>query len=117
MCIRDRNETGQGFSGEIRAFEGTITGTITNNYPWTVENAALLLYNQMVMIGTIEPGQTISLDGRELIYCATDLGHAMAAQITGASRYGQKVNIEDPDYVRAVSYTHLAASWLKSRPV
>ena len=36
------NETGQGFSGEIRAFEGTITGTITNNYPWTVENAALL---------------------------------------------------------------------------
>lgn len=108
------NETGQGFSGEIRAFEGTITGTITNNYPWTVENAALLLYNQMVMIGTIEPGQTISLDGRELIYCATDLGYAMAAQITGASRYGQKVNIEDPDYVRALERTNLLSFYVEN---
>lgn len=108
------NETGQGFSGEIRAFEGTVTGTVTNNYPWTVENAALLLYNQMVIIGTIEPGQTISLDGRELIYCATDLGYAMAAQITGASRYGQKVNIEDPGYVRALERTNLLSFYVEN---
>ena len=108
------NKTGQGFSGEIRAFEGTVTGTITNNYPWTVENAALLLYNQMVIIGTIELGQTISLDGRELIYCATDLGYAMAAQITGASRYGQKVNIEDRDYVTALERTNLLSFYVEN---
>ena len=65
------------------------------------------------MIGTIEPGQTISLDGRELIYCATDLGYAMAAQITGASRYGQKVNIEDPDYVRALERTNLLSFYVE----
>lgn len=108
------NETGQGFSGEIRAFEGSVTGTITNNYPWTVENAALLLYNQMVIIGSMEPGQTISLDGRELIYCAADLGYAVAAQITGASRYGQKVDIENPDYVEALERTNLLSFYVEN---
>mgnify|MGYP000738991681 FL=1 len=55
----------------------------------------------------MEPGQTISLDGLEGVYCATDLGYAMAAQITGASQYGQKVDIEDQEYVKALERANL----------
>ena len=106
------NETGEGFSGEIRAFDGRVTGTITNNYSQTVENAALLLYNQMIVIGAMEPGQTISLDGLEGVYCATDLGYAMAAQITGASQYGQKVDIEDQEYVKALERANLLSFYI-----
>lgn len=29
-----RDETGEGFSGEIRAFNGTVSGTLTNNYSY-----------------------------------------------------------------------------------
>ena len=80
-----KNETGEGFSGELRAFNGELSGTITNNYPYAVENAALLLYNQLLIIGNMEPGETVSLDNRSVTFCATNFSYALASQITGVS--------------------------------
>ena len=83
MELHTQNETGEGFSGEIRAFNGTVSGTLTNNYSYAVENAAILLYNQLLLIGNIEPGETISLDNRQVTFCATNFSYALASQITG----------------------------------
>ena len=46
-----------------------------------------ILYNQMILIGHMEPGETVSLDGMKVIYGITNFGYAMAEQ--------------------TVSYTHL----------
>ena len=87
METHKENETGEGFSGELRAFNGELSGTITNNYPYAVENAALLLYNQLLIIGNMEPGETVSLDNRPVTFCATNFSYALASQITGVSLY------------------------------
>ena len=55
MELHTQNETGEGFSGEIRAFNGTVSGTLTNNYSYAVENAAILLYNQLLLTEKLYP--------------------------------------------------------------
>ena len=68
-----RTENGQqeGFTGDVNSFDGKVTGTLTNNYSQEVDNVAILLYNQMILIGHMEPGETVSLDGMKVIYGIT----------------------------------------------
>lgn len=107
MELHTQNETGEGFSGEIRAFNGTVSGTLTNNYSYAVENAAILLYNQLLLIGNMEPGETISLDNRQVTFCATNFSYALASQITGVSLYDRNGDMEDATYVQALERANL----------
>ncbi len=101
----------QGFSGEIKFFDGQMTGTLTNNYSQPLENVAVLLYNQMVLVDHMEAGQTVQLDGRKVIYGSMNYGYAMAEQITGASRY-KEGDIGDASYVQALERTNLLSFYM-----
>lgn len=105
------NTDGQGFTGQIHLFGDEISGTLTNNYSQAVENVAVLFYNQMVLIDHMEPGETVSLDGRSMIYGIMSYGYAMAEQVTGASRYRQG-DMEDQDYVQALEQTNLLSFYM-----
>ncbi|MCC8026374.1 MAG: hypothetical protein LIP16_13890 [Clostridium sp.] len=102
-----KNDGDVGFTGSINSFDGQVTGTITNHYDQEVESVAVLLYNQMIFIDRMAPGETVELDDKEVIYGATNFGYAMAEQITGASRYKRDGNIEDAEYVEALERTNL----------
>ena len=114
MELHTQNETGEGFSGEIRAFNGTVSGTLTNNYSYAVENAAILLYNQLLLIGNMEPGETISLDNRQVTFCATNFSYALASQITGVSLYDRNGDMEDATYVQALERANLLSFYIEN---
>ena len=108
------NQAGEGFTGDINCFDGRITGTITNNYSQAVDNAAVLLYNQMLYVGPMKPGETVSLDDKKAVYGATNFGYAMAEQITGASRYKEDKDIRDAAYVGALEQTNLLSFYMSN---
>ncbi len=114
MEMHTDNETGEGFSGEIRAFNGELSGTITNNYPYAVENAALILYNQLLIIGNMEPGETISLDNKPMTFCATNFSYVLASQITGVSLYDVNGDMEDASYVQALERANLLSFYIEN---
>lgn len=110
----EQNREGKGFTGNISVFDGKITGTLTNNYGQPVEDAAVILYNQMVLIDRMEPGETVQLDGRDIIYGSTNYGYAMASQITGTSRYQEDGDIEDSRYAEALQRTNLLSFYIEN---
>lgn len=110
----EKNISGAGFTGSINSFGGQVTGSITNHYHQEVENVAVLLYNQMILIDHMAPGETVKLDDKQVIYGATNLGYAMAEQITGASRYKRKGDIEDVSYVEALERTNLLSFYMSN---
>lgn len=108
------NEKKEGFTGDIHSFDGQVTGTLTNNYGQEVEDVAILLYNQMILVGSMEPGETVRLDDLKITYGATNFGYAVAEQITGASRYKENKNIEDAAYVEALERTNLLSFYMSN---
>ena len=113
----ERHEAGaqaEGFTGDIRSFDGKITGTLTNNYSQAVENVAVLLYNQLLIIDSMEPGETVQLDDLNVLYGVTNFSYAMAAQITGASRFNQERDLHNDAYVEALERTNLLSFYIEN---
>lgn len=108
---RQEDQKEQGISGDIHFFDGQMTGSLTNNYAQALDDVAVLLYNQLVLVGPMEPGQTVSLDGCQVICGAANYGYVMAEQVTGASRY-KEGDMEDADYIRALERTNLLAFYI-----
>lgn len=106
------NEKKEGLTGDINSFDGRVTGTLTNNYAQEVEDVAILLYNQMILVGHMDPGETVVLDGLKSLYGAANFGYAMAEQITGASRYKEDKDISDAKYVEALERTNLLSFYM-----
>lgn len=111
---RTKNEKSQGFTGDIHSFDGRVTGTLTNHYSQEVEDVSILLYNQMIFVGHMDPGETVKLDNRKVMYGSTNFGYAMAEQITGASRYKEDKNVEDADYAEALERTNLLSFYMSN---
>lgn len=109
-----KNEEGVGFTGSINFFDGQVSGSVTNHYNQEVENVAVLLYNQMILIDHMGPGETVKLDGREVIYGAFNFSYAMAEQITGVSKYKRDGDIEDAGYVEALERTNLLSFYMSN---
>lgn len=109
-----KNDKGEDFTGNINSFDGRITGTLTNHYDQEVEDVAVILYNQMVLIGRMEPGETVHLDDRKVMYGSTNFGYAMAEQITGASRYKEDKDVEDASYAAALERTNLLSFYMSN---
>lgn len=99
--------------GELSYFDNRISGSITNNMDCKVENAAVLLYGSLVMVGDIEPGETVTLDQVPAVRYPTDANLAAdtAQVITGASRY-DRADISDREYMETLSRTSLMEYYL-----
>ncbi len=100
-----------GFTGELSCFDGVISGTLTNGYDHPVDDVAILMYNQMVMVGHMEAGQTVELDNQEVVFGSMNSGYPMAEQITGASRY-REGDLNDAEYVHALERTNLLTFYM-----
>lgn len=100
------NEDRIGITGEVDYFEGNISGTITNQFPFALENATLLLYGNMVYLDRMEAGETKKLDDLESLRFPLDNSYVLAEQITGEGQF-QQTDINNTEYLLAMKRTKM----------
>ncbi len=109
---RKSENTGQeGVVGEIDYFEGKISGSLTNQFPFPIENTTVLLYGNMVQLGRMEPGETKRLEEYELLRFPLGNSFVVAEQVSGGSRY-HATDIDDKDYLLAMERSNLLKFYL-----
>ena len=102
-----------GVQGNVSYFDGKLSGTVKSCFEEPVENAALLIDGKAVLLGTLEPGQTVSLDDKETFNYPLSYSYAVSQMVTGADQY-EKAEIENPDYLKAQERTRLLSFYLDS---
>lgn len=94
-----------GFTGQVNLFDGEISGSITNSFGSTVENAALLMYGRLVLLGDLQPGETKKLDGMDLINFPVNYSYVVSEVISGGDQF-IKADIENSEYLDALEKTN-----------
>lgn len=102
-----------GITGEVDYFEGKLSGRITNQFPFPLENTCLLLYGNMVMIDRMEPGETKELDDLKLLRFPLNNFYAVAGYITGNGET-MTANIDDTAYLLAMERSNMLTFYLRS---
>ncbi|WP_349667579.1 hypothetical protein [Lacrimispora sp.] len=108
---RTSNDNRKGLWGKITLFNGNVYGTVTNEYPFSVEKVGILMYGKMVVIDELKPGETKQLDGISVINYPINNSLQVSARVTGGYQYS-KADIEDPDYMLALSRTNILSFYL-----
>lgn len=102
-----------GITGEVDYFEGKLSGRITNQFPFPLENTCLLLYGNMVMINRMEPGETKELDDLKLLRFPLNNFYAVAGYITGNGGT-MTANIDDTAYLLAMERSNMLTFYMRS---
>lgn len=105
---KEVSSPGLGLLGDITFFGGVLKGTVTNQSDRSLEDAALLLYGKVVLLGDLEPGQTVQLDGREVLNYPLNYTYALAQTVSGGDQY-DTADIEDKGYMLAQERSRLLA--------
>lgn len=108
---RTPNTDHKGLKGGITLFGEKVYGTVTNEYPFPVEKVGILMYGKMVVIDELKPGETRDLDGLPVINYPVNNSFLVSSRVTGSYRY-QKADIEDPEYMLALSRTNILSFYL-----
>ena len=108
---KNESEAGAGFIGNLSSFDGKVYGTLTNNSGSDLEDVAILLYNQMVSVGSMKAGETVTLSREPVTFAVFDYSYPVAEQITGASRF-KEGNLDDIQYVYALERSNLLSFYL-----
>jgi len=101
-----------GISGSLQWRDGTITGVLSNNLPFTLEDAALVLYGQMYLIGDIKTGEVLEFSESPLLVWPAGMSYMAAGQITGSSRKEEESNSE---YLRKAERDGLISYYIGER--
>ncbi|MGL5436228.1 MAG: hypothetical protein ACRDBO_12650 [Lachnospiraceae bacterium] len=110
---KDDNNEKVGITGEVDYFEGKLSGSITNQFSYPLENTCLILYGNMVIIDRLEAGETKSLDDLDLLRFPLNNSYAVAEWITGGGKYEQ-ADIDDKEYLLAMERSNMLMFYLDS---
>lgn len=102
-----------GITAEVDYFEGKISGTVTNQFPFPLENATLILYGNMVELGRMEAGETRKLEDYDLLRFPLNNFYVVADRITGEGRFGG-TDIDDKEYLLAMERSNLLIFYLEN---
>lgn len=100
-----------GIVGEVDYFEGDLRGSITNHFPFPLENTTLLLYGNMVCLGNLEPGETCRLEDQKLLRFPLDHPYVVAERIIGEELLRQ-TDIGDTEYLLALERSNMLTFYL-----
>ncbi len=100
-----------GFYGELLVNRGTLSGSITSAFAAPVDNCALLFNNKLISLGTMEPGQTVVIDGMEAVEYPQNYSYQVASYLSGESAFEQ-ADIGNEEYVDASEKTKLLKFYL-----
>lgn len=96
-------------SGKLTWYDGKISGTIENRLPFALEDAALILYGQMYLIGDVEPGEVLKFEEDELLVWPVGMSYVAASSIIGADA---EKDISDGEYLEDRSRSNLYSYYL-----
>lgn len=107
---RLEGEFGEGITARLELFNGTISGIIINNLPFTVENAAIISYGQLLPLGTMESGEIREFTGEQLLTWPVGLPGLLARML--AEKTGEE-EMSDSDYLKSVERTSLYSYFIE----
>ncbi len=105
------NEEEIGFDGEVEVGAGTLKGSVTNRFPAALEDCALLFNHKMIVLGDMEPGETIVIDDLEVLEYPRSNSYQVAAYLSGESAF-EEADISSEEYVHASEKTNLLQFYL-----
>jgi hypothetical protein len=105
------NDEQIGFYGDLEMNRGTLRGTVVNQFKEKMENCVLLLYDQLIYLGDMEPGESKSLDDLPVLQYPRNYTYLVASYISGESSF-EEADIENEDYVDATEKTNLLEFYL-----
>ena len=108
---KQENDDQVGITGEVRYFEGKLSGSVTNHFPFALENTTLMLYGTMVKIGAMEAGETKKLSDLELVRFPLGDSYVVADQISGESGFSS-ADIRNKEYLLALERSNLLKFYL-----
>lgn len=95
-----------GITGEVDYFEGEISGTLTNRFPFPLENTTLILYGNMVQIDRMEPGETKNLEDYSLLRFPLGNSYVVAEHVSGENAF-HRTDINDKNYLLAMERSNM----------
>ncbi len=102
-----------GITGEVDYFEGRISGSLTNQFPFPLENTTVMLYGNMLQLGRMEPGETLQLEDYELLRFPLGNYWGVAEQVSGESEF-RTTDISDKEYLLAMERSNLLRFYLEN---
>lgn len=105
------NTESAGITGEIQYFDGKVTGTITNQFNFRLEDVAVLLFGHLIVVGELDAGESIQLSDYPVYNTPLGNSHITAAAATGLTEY-EKADIQNKDYLKSVERTNLLAFYM-----
>lgn len=85
--------------------DGMITGYVENRLPVTLENAAVYLYGQVLIIGNMEPGQRLEFDREPLKVWPLGMTWMLSDTLTGTP---DRQEDSDEEYIKNVQKSNLS---------
>lgn len=111
MGRKSPNTAGVGITGDAYYFEGRLSGSITSRFPFPLEDAALILYGNVVYLGRLEPHATIRLDDLKMLRFPLNNSQVLAAYITGEKGFGH-ADISNMEYLMAMQRARMLTFYL-----
>ena len=103
---RVENEEKTGITGEVDYFEGKISGSLTNQFPFPLENTTLILYGNMLQIDRMEPGETKKLEDYTLLRFPLGNSYVVADRVSGENAF-HRTDINDKNYLLAMERSNM----------
>ena len=111
MRKKTDNTENIGIYGDILLYGDHLSGSITNNYDFAIENTTILFYGKIILLSSMEPGETKDLADLPVINCPVNYSYAIAEEVTGGNRFSG-TDIDNKDYLSAMERTNLLAFYL-----
>lgn len=105
------NADHRGITGNVDYFEGNLSGSITNRFPFPLEDVTLMLYGNMVLLGRMEPGESRQLDQLRLLRFPLNHSYVVAERIIGEELL-QRTDISDAEYLLAMERSNMLIFYL-----
>ena len=105
--IEESGSAVSGISGNLQWFDGTVSGVLVNNLPFTLEDAALVFYGQMYLIGDMGSGEVREFHEEPMLVWPASMSYMVAGQITGSDRMeesGDREYLERAERDGLISY-------------
>ena len=102
-----QSEDGEFLTGEVRQFRDTVSGSVTSNYSGTLHNAVILLDGRALLLGDLEPGQTVELSAQQMVNCPVGNTDVVSACLAGAAGTDPGSRARDDGYLLALERSRL----------
>ncbi len=99
-------------SSDLCCFGGKLYGSVTNGYPFTLRDSAVILHGQALLLGDLAAGETREFSGEPLSVWLPDSSYLLARKISGAA--GPESGRSDREYLDSVALSSLYSAYIGS---